>query len=66
LDEQRIYNLACWALGTGAQGGAKTAAFAKLPEERAQRCVGEYAKVDLGMKNRFKKYFKAKPLRGSW
>jgi hypothetical protein len=66
LDEVRIYNLACWALGTGAQGGAKTAVFAKLPEQRAQRCPAEYAQVDMGMKNRFKKYFKAKPLRGSW
>ena len=66
LDEQRIYNMACWVLGTGSEGGAKTAAFAKLPEQRAQRCPGEYAQVDLGMKNRFKKYFKVKPLRGKW
>lgn len=66
LDEQRIYNMACWVLGTGSEGGAKTARFAGLPEERAQRCPGEYAQVDMGMKNHFKKYLKIKPLRGRW
>ncbi len=66
LDEQRIYNMACWVLGTGSAGGAKTARFAGLPETRAQRCPGEYAQVDRGMRNHFKKYFKSKPLRGSW
>lgn len=66
LDEQRIYNMACWVLGTGSEGGAKTARFAGLPDARAQRCVGEYAQVDKGMRNHFKKYFKSKPLRGSW
>jgi len=66
LDEVRIYNMACWILGTGSEGGAKTAAFAKLPAQRAERCPGEYAQVDQGMKNHFKKYFKVKPLRGSW
>lgn len=66
LDEQRIYNMACWVLGTGSTGGAKTAQFAGLPNERAQRCPGEYAQVDMGMKSHFKKYFKVKPLRGAW
>lgn len=66
LDEQRIYNLACWAMGTGSQVGANTARFARLPNERAQRCPGEYAKVDMGMQSHFKKYFKVNPLRGTW
>jgi hypothetical protein len=66
LDEQRIYNMACWVLGTGSEGGAKTASFAGLPNERAQRCRGEYAQVDRGMKSHFKKYFKMSPLRGTW
>lgn len=66
LDEQRIYNMACWVLGTGSTGGAKTAQFAGLPNERAQRCPGEYAQVDMGMKSHFKKYFRVKPLRGAW
>jgi hypothetical protein len=66
LDEQRIYNMACWVLGTGSEGGAKTAQFAGLPNERAQRCPGEYAQVDMGMRNHFKKYFKVRPLRGAW
>jgi hypothetical protein len=66
LDEQRVYNMACWVLGTGSEGGAKTAAYAKLPEERAKRCFGEYAGLDAAMKRGFKKYFKATPLRGRW
>lgn len=66
LDEQRIYNLACWVLGTGTEGGSRTAAFAKLPQERGQRCAGEYAQVDKGMKHMFKKFFKVAPLRGGW
>ena len=66
LDEQRIYNIACWVLGTGTAAGAKTAQFAGLPNERSQRCPSEYAQVDMGMKSHFKKYFKATPLRGSW
>lgn len=66
LDEQRIYNMACWVLGTGSEGGAKTARYAGLPNERAQRCSGEYAQMDAGMRNRFKKFFKVRPLRGTW
>lgn len=66
LDEQRIYNMACWVLGTGSASGAKTAQFAGLPNERAQRCTGEYAQVDMGLRSLFKKYFKVKPLRGAW
>lgn len=66
LDEQRVYNLACWAYGTGTENGAKTARFARLPEQRAQRCPGEYAQVDFGMKKNFKKFFKIRPLTGNW
>lgn len=66
LDEQRIYNLACWVMGTGSAGGAKTARFARLPSERAQRCQVEYSQVDAGMKNLFKRFFKVMPLRGAW
>ncbi len=66
LDEQRIYNIACWAYGTGTEGGRGAAAFVKLPEPRAQRCFSEYAGVDTAMKHSFKKYFKVKPLRGAW
>ena len=66
LDEQRIYNMACWVLGTGSGSGAKTAQYAGLPNERAQRCPSEYAQLDMGMKKNFKKYFKARPSRGAW
>lgn len=66
LDAQRVYNMACWVLGTGADHGAKTAQYARLPNERAQRCTSEYTQMDLGMKKNFKKYFKVRPLRGAW
>lgn len=58
LSEQRIYNLACWALGSNSKRGAFAADFVKLPKERAERCPGEYATLDYGIKSRFKKYFK--------
>ena len=66
LDEQRIYNMACWVLGTGSNAGAKIAQFSGLPAERAQRCPSEYDQVDRGMRSDFKKFFKARPLRGTW
>jgi hypothetical protein len=66
LDEQRIYNIACLALGSGTESGARAAAFAKLPEQRAQRCQSEYARADFAMQKLFKKYFKIRPLRGGW
>lgn len=66
LDEQRIYNMACWVYGTGTEGGAKTANFAGLPHERAQRCPAEYAQLDASMRRNFKKYFKVVPLGGRW
>jgi hypothetical protein len=63
LDEQRVYSIACWALGAGVEGGIKGAG---LPQDRAQRCPDEYARIDAAMRNNFKRYFKAKPLRGAW
>ncbi len=66
LDEQRIYNVACWAFGTNTPAGVAAARFAKLPEQRASRCEDEYATVERGMMTHFKKYFKLKPLSGRW
>lgn len=58
LSEQRIYNLACWALGANSKWGVISANFVGLPQERAARCSSEYAKLDYGIRSRFKKYFK--------
>lgn len=58
LNEQRIYNLACWALGSNSKRGAFAADFVGLPQERSARCHQEYAKLDHGIRSRFKKYFK--------
>lgn len=58
LNEQRIYNLACWALGANSKWGVFSANFVGLPQERGARCSAEYAKLDYGIKSRFKKYFK--------
>ncbi len=66
LDEQRIYNMACWFMGTGSEDGIKTAEMSGLSADRTQRCPGEYSRLDQGMKSQFKKYFKARPLRGTW
>lgn len=58
LDEQRIYNLACWSFGAGPEIFNQTAQFAGLPEDRAKRCPSEYAGMNDGIRSRFKKYFK--------
>ncbi|MFC6281090.1 MULTISPECIES: DUF4344 domain-containing metallopeptidase [Polaromonas] len=62
LDEQRIYNLACWAYGTNTPAGNGAARYAQLPEQRAQRCAGEYAAVERGMMSHFRKFLKIRPL----
>lgn len=66
LDAQRIYNMACWYAGTGTDDSRRAAEATGLPPERLQRCSSEYAKLDQGMKNQFKKFFKLRPLRGAW
>lgn len=61
LDDQRTYNLACWAFGANQTRGLSAAKFVGLPEERARRCAGEYARLDDGIRSRFRKYLKIKP-----
>lgn len=58
LDQQRIYNLACWALGANASRGFGTAQYVGLPRERAVRCSGEFASLDRGIKQQFQRYLK--------
>jgi hypothetical protein len=65
LDEQRIYNLACWYYGSGSEEGVEAARLAKLTSERAPRCAIEYAQLDQGMRSAFGKFFKTKPLRAT-
>lgn len=66
LDDQRVYNIACLALGSGSEGGKGAAKLAQLPEQRAERCADEYAQADFAMKKLFKRYFKIKPRSGHW
>ncbi|MBK4736788.1 DUF4344 domain-containing metallopeptidase [Noviherbaspirillum pedocola] len=58
LDDQRTYNVACWALGANPERGSKTAQFVGLPELRAARCPSEYAALNAAMRNHFFKYIK--------
>lgn len=58
LDDQRTYNIACWALGANPEMGGRTAQFAGLPESRAARCPGEYATLNAAMRNQFVKYIR--------
>lgn len=60
LDAQRTYNLACWAFGADESRGLAAAKFVGLPEERGRRCSGEYARLNEGIKSRFKKYLLVK------
>lgn len=61
LDEQRVFNVACWALGANPEMGSRTAAFVNLPESRASRCAQEYEQMHRGMNALFTKYIKTKP-----
>lgn len=61
LDQQRIFNLACWALGANSSRGYVSAQYVGLPQERANRCSGEFATLDRGVKKQFQKYLKLRP-----
>jgi hypothetical protein len=61
LDQQRVYNLACWGYGANSPGGLDAAREVGLPEERARRCPGEYALLDRAFKRHFQKYFRVRP-----
>jgi hypothetical protein len=61
LDEQRIYNLACWALGANSSRGYASAQYVGLPPDRANRCRGEFATLDRGVRKQFQKFLKVRP-----
>ncbi len=61
LDQQRIYNLACWALGANSSRGYISAQYVGLPQERANRCSGEFATLDRGVRKQFQKFLKIRP-----
>ncbi|AVT01637.1 hypothetical protein C8243_03380 [Paracidovorax avenae] len=61
LDQQRIFNLACWALGANASRGYASAQYVGLPQERANRCSSEYATLNYGVRKQFQKFLKIKP-----
>lgn len=61
LDQQRIYNLACWALGANSSRGYVSAQYVGLPQERASRCSHEFATLDLGVRKQFQKFLKVRP-----
>lgn len=61
LDQQRIYNLACWAYGANPAKGVISAKYVGLPEDRARRCGGEYATLHRGVSKQFQKYLKIRP-----
>lgn len=58
LNGQRIYNLACWALGGKSKDGNYSANFVKLPLERGNRCQSEYSTLNRAFVANFSKYFK--------
>ncbi|MDG0834739.1 DUF4344 domain-containing metallopeptidase [Roseateles saccharophilus] len=61
LDQQRVYNLACWALGANASRGYASAQYVGLPQDRASRCSSEFDTLDRGVRKQFQKYLKIKP-----
>ncbi|MDD0812974.1 DUF4344 domain-containing metallopeptidase [Curvibacter sp. RS43] len=66
LDGVRVFNVACWAFGTGLAEGIESARAVQLPRERMLRCPNEWEKADASMRTLFKKYVKVAPFRGPW
>jgi hypothetical protein len=46
LDQQRFYNMVCWVYGSDPDGYVSLVEDGHLPAERAERCPGEYARLD--------------------
>jgi len=61
LDQQRIYNLACWAFGANPTRGVASVRFVELPQERGVRCISEYGTLERGVRKQFQKYLKVRP-----
>jgi hypothetical protein len=45
LGQQRFFNILCWVYGSDQNRWVNIVASGTLPEERAQRCPGEYAQL---------------------
>jgi hypothetical protein len=60
LDRQRVFNLACWALGSSTASGAQVAQIVGLPDNRARRCSGEYTALDRAFRKQFQRYLKVR------
>lgn len=58
LQQQRVFNLACWLYGKDPAKGVSLARLVQLPQARAERCQAEYARLDDGMNSQFKKYLR--------
>lgn len=46
LNEQRYFNLLCWAYGSDPEAADELTASWELPSERAELCADEYAQMD--------------------
>jgi hypothetical protein len=46
LNEQRYFNLLCWAYGSDPEAAGELTASWELPAERAELCADEYAQMD--------------------
>ena len=58
LDAQRFYNLACLVYGNSPQTQSYIVEDGYLPEERAERCEAEYARISNSWDNLLSPYLK--------
>lgn len=58
LDQQRIYNFACWSLGSGTVQGTTIAEVVDLPPARRLRCNSEFILLDRAFDALFKQFLK--------
>lgn len=58
LNEQRYYNLLCWAYGSDPEAGAELTQSWLLPEDRAELCADEYAQMDRAWSRLLREHLK--------
>ena len=58
LNQTRMYNLLCWAYGADPDANASIVGDGELPQDRAELCEDEYAKIEYGWATLLEPYVK--------
>ena len=59
LDEQRVFNVVCWAHGANPTKAARLVQVVQLDPQRKERCAGEYARMNHGIQSQFGRFIRS-------